>query len=394
MAGHSKAEPAADHRRFRKVIYVSIMQLTERVARDWYVDHLVDQGIPVEFWDVREVFFGPQEEEGAISRPYLRRIRDIRELARRLRADAMKDAAYVMLISYTGNFTRVYRLLSGLGRNMMMINWGVLPTNPAPAWRKLLMRWSSPGWLLRTAYFIGKSTAFRRLGLVNPFDVLFAAGRVAIASRGDARRVVPINSVDYDHYVRVAQEPEQIVADPFAVFLDINLPFQSDLALSGLRAIDPENYFRSMNQFFGRLEAAWGVPIVIAAHPKSSYRSERFEGRRTVHGVTAELVRDAAFVISHTSTAMSYAVLNLKPLLFVYTRDMQLAYKDNLMQEMANYARYLDALMLNADATEPILSLAPVDRNRYERYKYDFLTSPESEHTTTRDIFMREICAG
>ena len=391
MAGHSSRPRVGAARTARKLVYVSIMQLTERVARDWYVDDLVDEGIQVEYWDVRAIFFRPREEEGAIMRPYLRRIQDLHEMERRVRETLADDVAYVMLISYTGNFTSVYRLLSRLNRRLLMINWGVLPTNPAPAWRKLLMRWSSPGWLLRSAYFIAKSAVLRRMGAVKPFDVLFAAGRVALSARGGARKVIPINSVDYDHFIRVRDAAPVFAPAPYAVFLDINLPFQSDLSLSGLRAIEGEQYFRSLNAFFARVERTYGVEVVIAAHPKSAYREERFEGRRTLSGVTAELVRDSVFAISHTSTAMSYAVLNAKPLLFVYTDEMRQVYKDNLMQEMANYARYLGASILNADADDALPTLKPIDPERYDSYKYDFLTSGESEHATTREIFTREI---
>ena len=65
--------------------------------------------------------------------------------------------------------------------------------------------------------------------------------------------------------------------------------------------------------------------------------------------VTADLVKDAEFVLSHTSTAMSYAVLNAKPLIFIYTDAMAAVYQRLFIREMRTYADYLDAPLYNVD---------------------------------------------
>lgn len=376
-----------------KVIYVSLMRLTDRVTSHWFIDYLVDHGVNVEYWDVLEALRDAHDEAGAIERPYLRRFRTLGEVDAALRLPENAGALYMMLIAYTGHFTNIYSLMSTHRARMGMITWGVLPTNPAPAWQKLLARYSSPMWLAITAFYMAKARLWRRLKLVNPFAVLFAAGRIALQSESDAERRVAINSVDYDAHVRAMTPTARVVGGRYAVFLDINLPYQSDLDLVGLRPVEPDRYYASLNRFFGVLERVFTVRVIIATHPKVAYASEKFEGRETYRGITAELVRDAEFVISHTSTAMSYAVLSGKPLLFVFTDEMQRLYKDNLMQEMRNYARYLDASLVNADAVrgEDDVQLRPVNVERYAEYKYDFLTSPASEQAATREIFLREL---
>jgi hypothetical protein len=378
-----------------KVIYVSIMRLTARVASHWFVDYLVDHGVDVEYWDVLEALRDSHYETGSIERPYLRRFRSLKEVDAALSLPENADALYVMLITYTGHFTNIYRLLSQHGARTAMITWGVLPTNPAHPWRKILKRYSSPAWLATTAFYIAKAKLWRKLMLVNPPAVHFAAGRIALHSASGAERTVAINSVDYDAHVRAVACHAHLVDGLYAVFLDINLPYQSDLSLARLRAVRPEEYYRSLNRLFRILETVFELKIIIALHPKAAYGSEKFEGRGTYRGVTAELVHDAQFVITHTSTAMSYAILTGKPLLFVSTNEMQKLYKDNLLQEMHNYARYLDASLVNADAVRDAVDvrLRPVNVERYLQYKYDFLTSPDSENMTTRDIFLGEIDA-
>jgi hypothetical protein len=204
------------------------------------------------------------------------------------------------------------------------------------------------------------------------------------ASNQFAAKVVPISLCDYDHYVKVRATGGRLVEGPYAVFLDINLPYQSDLAFCGYPQIDPVSYFRSLNRFFGLLEREYGTTVVSAAHPKADYDAATFEGRQVHRLVTAELARDADFVLAHTSTALSYAVLNVKPLVFVYTNEMVKAYRDTVIREMHCYASYLDSPICNVDEITrgAQVAIAKVNLKRYERYKYNFLTTHESEQTS------------
>jgi hypothetical protein len=106
-------------------------------------------------------------------------------------------------------------------------------------------------------------------------------------------------------------------------------------------------------------------------------------------------VRDAEFVLSHTSTAISFAVLNSKPLLFIYTEGMAVAYARSYLRQMHCFADCLGAPIYNVDAISDAreVCVEQVDRTLYERYKYNFLTSHESEKTSTQDIFWRAIRA-
>ena len=368
------------------------MRLTARVASHWFIDYLVEHGVDVEYWDVLEVLRDSHSESGEIDRPYLRHFRCLSEVDVALGLPENSSALYVMLVTYTGHFTNIYRLLSKRRARMAMITWGVLPTNPAPAWQKILERYSSPVWLATSAFYIVKAKLWRKLKLVRPYETLFGAGRIALQGEPDARHVA-INSVDFDAYTRAMVRGARVVETPYAVFLDINLPYQSDLSLSGLRPIHPDRYYESLNRFFKIIEKAFALKIVVALHPKAGYRGEKFEGREAYVNLTAELVHDAEFVVSHTSTAMSYAVLSAKSLVFVSTNEMEKLYKDNLMREMHNYARYLDATIVNADSVRDArdVQIRPVNSERYMRYRYDFLTSRETEGDETRDIFLREI---
>jgi hypothetical protein len=377
----------------RKVIYVSYMRLSEKVARDWYIDFLMAKGVAVEYWDLVPLLFGG-EVCASKQTDYLRTPRTYQEIHTLLQFPENTGALYMMLISYEGRTADVYRLFSQHACRTWFIAWGALPVNSESRVLLTLRRAvSKPAKFAQAFYYKIKAIAYRKLKLVKPYDVVFAAGRALLASKHYANKVVPINLVDYDHYVRVLSEKTRPAAGSFAIFLDIYLPHQTDLAIVGELSVDPQEYYASLNRFFGFLEEKYKFRVVIAAHPKATYGAETFQGREIYQGLTPELVRDAKFVISHHSTSISYAVLNAKPIIFVYTDAMVKAYRATIVSFINDFAGYLDAAVYNIDKItgHEQIEIRKVDQTRYENYKYDFLTSPESEQLTTQEIFWRQI---
>ena len=272
----------------RKVIYVSVGRLTDKIARDWYIDYLIEKGVRVEYWDVVSLVREEHAEKGARHPDFLHVFRTFGEVERMLRLPANRDSLYVMLITYAGQFTRIFRIFSKYGCRMLMIAWGAMPRDPVYKWRKIASALANPAWCAKVIFYRCKATALRRLKLVKPFDIIFAAGEVLMAGSHFAAKVVPINLCDYDHYVKARAAGGRLFEGRYSVFLDVNLPYQSDLAFCGYPQIDAGRYFRSLNRFFGLLERQYGLKVVIAAHPKADYDAATFEGRPIHRLVTAE----------------------------------------------------------------------------------------------------------
>lgn len=377
----------------RKVIYICFGRLTDKMARDWYIDFLISRGVEVEYWDIVALVREEHTEGGALHATYLRIFRSFRELERAVCMPENRDACYIMLLSYSGKLTRVFRMLSRYQCRMLYFAWGAMP-KPAHDWRRILAWAATPRRVAREALYRCRALFLQRTGRIAPFEIVFAAGAVSVATTTNALRVVPVNYFDYDHYVQAkTAHAEGLPSGRYAVFLDCNLPYHSDLAYSGYPSVDARHYYCALNEFFGRLERRHDIQVVIAAHPRASYSDARFEGRAMHRMVTAALVRDAEFVLSHWSTATSYAVLNGKPLAFIYTDEMARIYARSLMRLMRAFAQALDAPLCKIDepgAAERLV-IGPPNAARYTRYKYDYLTSPQSEDTSTEDIFWREL---
>ncbi|MBW7989187.1 MAG: hypothetical protein FVQ84_04115 [Planctomycetes bacterium] len=377
----------------KKVIYISHAQLSEKIVRDWYIDDLRLKGMNVEFWDLTHLLFDKLIEANTIHTDYLFTIRTYDEIEKRLRYPENKDATYIILVNYYGRVVRLYRLLSRYNCKLFFMAWGAFPYRTKPNWQKTIHGLFDP--LKLTERVLGKAKAFlyKKLKLIKPFDVVFGAGYAILKNFPDALKVVPTNLPDYDQYVKAKTKTTNLVDGRYIVFIDAYGPLHPDLKIKGFGIADANRYFLSLNRFLNLLEKRFGMKVVIAAHPQSDYDNDTFQGRKIYSGRTEELVRDAEIVISHYSTSISYAVLNEKPAIFIYTDDMKRPYKDSLAMKIHDFANYLDAKIYNIDEMSRCdqIDVSDINLECYEKYKYNYLTTRESEHTTALEIFWREI---
>ena len=235
--------------------------------------------------------------------------------------------------------------------------------------------------------------SYLQLGLIKPFDVVFTAGSLLGEEDLPSKKKIKFNSFDYAHYLHALEIDNSFSCEKYAVFLDLNMPYHSDLAREGLKTVNPHDYYQSLNRFFALLEEQYEVKIIIAAHPKTNPNTSAFGDRKVYRLNTAEIVKDAEFVITHHSTALSYAVLNIKPCIFIYTNEMEELYSNSRIKEIKSFADYLDAPVYNIDklnSPDRIVIKQP-NRLRYNDYKYSFVTSKETETAKSEDIFLQEI---
>lgn len=373
----------------KKLICVFFVPLTERIRHDWCIGYLLEHGVPLEYWDITKLYPTGVGSTNPVAPP-VALIEDFAELEARAALPENAEAVFLLSMNYEARYQRLFRLLTRLGRTIAIIDWGYQPLTPPSKARRFV---SDP--LLTARRACGKllSVASTRLGFVKPFDVVFAAGRAAQAAYPRAKRIVPVNLCDYDNFREIERKPERLVAGRYAVFLDNNQAHNPDLALHDIPFLDAPRYFASLNRYFRLVEERFGLRVAVAAHPKSDYAADLFEGRPLIKGRTPELIRDAELVLCHLSTTIGTAVMARKPLIFIYTGQMLEIYRNTHVTPMEGYASYLGAPMVNVDAVRAAaeIELKPVDSARYDAYKYDFLTNPETENQFTRDILLREL---
>lgn len=377
----------------RKFICISFSHLTDRTSHNLCIDYLVEQGVEVEYWDIVAITRHEYTESHRKVTSYLRVLNTWDDLTAKLKLPENKNAIYLMSLPYAPNFMGVFRLMTRLNCLMVTFAWGASPVVYARPTPSIFRTIRQPLFWPKKVFDKILMLLLTRMRLVKPMDLVFAAGAVLAKRQSPKTKVVPINFIDYDNYVQIQSNERLVNEGPYAVFLDTNLPYQADLKVCGLPALDPEKYYRSLNRFFELVESEYGLRVLIAAHPKSNYGSDAFDGRVSLRDNTPLLVRDAEFIITQTSASVSYAVLNKKPIIFIYTDDMLKLYQDTLMPQLHELSSYLESPLINIDEVTDgnQIAIGITNLDRYEKYKYDFLTTLESECTTTQQIFLREL---
>ena len=377
----------------RKVIYVSWIPLTEKVSRDWYIDYLISKEIVVEFWDVSYFLRGDLSQDNTLSPTYAQTIQSFSEVESKLKNQENSDALFVMLVEYDGRRAFFYRLFSKYSCRMLYIRWGAVPVAYISKYNKILSRLTSPLSLIADIFYIKKAELYRKLQLIDPFEVVFAAGQSCM-SDNYCNKLVPINLCDYDNHKNLIDSSlERLVKEKYAVFLDTFLPFQSDLKVENRPVVTPALYYSSLNSFFQLIEKKYRVKVLIAAHPKAEYKYDMFNGREILYGQTPRLVKDSEYVIAEMSTAICYAIINNKPLFFLYNDEMNVIYKDTVVHEIISFAQCLGEPVYNSDSIKECSQIKDPQNNKdlYDLYKYSYVTSPNSENYDSKEIFLSEI---
>jgi hypothetical protein len=102
----------------RKVIYVAWVKLTEKYAQDYYVNHLIENGVEVEYWDVVALLRQQHNEVGELDADHLRVLKSYDEFENLVQLKENADAVYVMLITLTWQTRSMYiQRLNGFRRD-------------------------------------------------------------------------------------------------------------------------------------------------------------------------------------------------------------------------------------------------------------------------------------
>tara|TARA_B100001123_G_C15336108_1_gene1032872 strand:+ start:975 stop:2216 length:1242 start_codon:yes stop_codon:yes gene_type:complete len=175
----------------------------------------------------------------------------------------------------------------------------------------------------------------------------------------------------------------------YIVYLDTGLPYFSyggDFILEGRRidSINIEECYKQLNIFFDNLENIFKAKVIIVPHSK--YRDIKLKTKNLIpyfnnrisdnsYNSSPKLISGSKFVVCQVSTAMSYAVINYKPVQFIYSPKISPGWnftKNNLFY----IAKLIGAKPINIESykKEDLLSNLKVNKAKYDLYKYSYLT--------------------
>ena len=216
------------------------------------------------------------------------------------------------------------------------------------------------------------------------------------SSIGAQTKIILSHSNEYDVHIRTRALKKKLTFKKktnYSVFLDQYLPFHTDAKLirNLNRKVSEEKYFPAINNFFSLFEKYTKTNIIIAAHPKSDYEKNKkkfWNDRSFYKEKTYELIRNCSYVLAHTSTAISYAVIFKKPIIFLTSNEYIKSF-DNY--RVHGYAKYFNQSLFNIDKLSKIdfsKEIKDIDEKIYNKYFDDYIKYPGSPDIELSKIFI------
>lgn len=206
-----------------------------------------------------------------------------------------------------------------------------------------------------------------------------------------AKKIIPAHSFDYDRYLQLKNAPPLRDFD-YAVYLDENITDHEDnVELGYAYPVSAKKFLNSFNRFLDAFEGASGMPVLVAGYPTSKQESRHgmFGGRAIIYGQTAELIRDAKVVFAHASTAISFAVVWRRPIIFLTSDEMSQSWYQPWIAAPCNI---LKSALVNIDIDLPnpenVARWQGRDAAGYRAYEETYIKSAGSPEVSMWDIFL------
>tara|TARA_R110002050_G_scaffold237905_1_gene374002 strand:+ start:12057 stop:13223 length:1167 start_codon:yes stop_codon:yes gene_type:complete len=383
----------------KKVIYIGYQPITSKFYSDYYIDMCIRKGLEVEYWDISKLYFPKLNFAIPFDFAGIKNIKSFSELKAFLSSVEVKSTVFISNITYEYRVRRLFILLSTFNCTIAFFGRGMFPAPDKTDTSKILeviLRFDFKR--IVTGLKNKVATMLKQYEIVKPYDFIFRAGSEGVKTIGfgyqlelQKSKIIDLNYFDYDKYSE-SINGIQIIEKVNCVFLDEYLPYHPDFVMLGIKTVTAETYYSQLNRFFDFIESKYNISVIIAAHPKAhKYKSENpFNGREIVFNRTCELVRDAVFVMTHYSSSISYPVLFKRPILFLTSQSQKITMPYS--HELTLYlGKFLNSSVIHFDSYNGEDITLKVDIEKYEDYKYKYLTSKESENRQSSEIFIEAI---
>jgi len=226
-------------------------------------------------------------------------------------------------------------------------------------------------------------------------DVFFFAGAAALElSDYGAARAEAVHSFDYELARRVPPS-SRFPIDGGAIYLDQDIGFHFDLVKGSYRSpADPYEFHRELRHFLTRFSDLTSLEVTVALHPRAAPEnvSSRLGSIPISKEPTCSEVARSQVVLGHVSTAVSFAVIFYKPIVFLTGKSLRNGWYGTLIDDLAHRLKSPIVDMSTCGREELVSAINhPVDRDAYDRYKTRYITTTKLEETLWLHIGRRMV---
>lgn len=367
----------------KKCIILHTANYSSKIKNYFCVDELIKNGVDVEFWNVGPITVNEHLAEEFSQGLVVRTINNKQEYVELIKRN--DDALYFLYINYAWYSLYIYRILSKYDRKIVYCTSGCLPLSDKNKRSLIKLIRLRPRQIIHRLFSI-LLQLYLKTPLFNPSDFILKSCNIATTDYKISYNTIwiGINSSDYQGYKKLnnVNTPN----DRYIVYIDQYLPFHNDFLIHGISHIDYLRFFSALNNLFNELEKKYDCRVVIAAHPSSTLYKETnyFYGREIIYGKTCELIKNCIGAISCNSTAISFPVLDYKPILLYTSNEIKEKYF-NIHPEYFSDALGLEVVNIDNYGE---CSFSSINKDKYDEYRHAYLTTSVSENTNNSDIII------
>lgn len=359
-----------------KIIFISMAKTTKSMIERFYLDILYAQGIDVEYWDIRGIYF---DENDQSEFPFVKKVTTFIELKKEFAKLDSSTTLINLQLNYALKFWKLFYMTNSYQTSFFSI--GYFPQYIVTS-NKYFMK-------LKKLFSIRLITKFLELLIkklfIKDIDIVFYAG--SAAKEGiRSKKQYPINYIDYEKQMEIK---ESINDGSYCVFIDLNLHSHPDLKEIGLNYVDKNNYFSQLKELFEYVESAFDIDVLIALHPTSNIL-DFWPSEKQFKSKTDELIQKCDFVMSHYSTSLFAAVSSYKPIILLYNQDI-INEIPHAMGVINGFEQDLNIVKINMDNENKITNIPTVNRKLYKDLLYKYCISMETEHKKAESYLVHYI---
>lgn len=382
----------------KKLVFISYLHLTKKVYNDFYFDALQKSGYELEYWDLSNIYFNTFSITDSILSEIVLNFNSLNEVENKVQNENLDETLFFPQITFEWRVIGLFRIFSKYSCKTVFFARGALPGPGLKVVSGYIKNNSIPELIKKVFNYLRAKVPLilKHIGYIKYHNYIFNSGfngmqTIGVGYEIDKKysSVIQVNSFDYDNYLNSVNEYENLVNEKYCVFLDEFLPFHPDWDILNYGKVDPEEYFKTMNRFFDFIENTYKLKVVIAAHPKSEYLKNPFNDRLIIKYKTNDLVKFSEFTMAHMSSSINFAVLYKRKILLLITDAYKLVYKNSCYLTSQYFGLYLDEPLINCNnKVYNDFNILSINEEKYDKYKYDFLTSKQSESMNSQKILL------
>jgi hypothetical protein len=192
-------------------------------------------------------------------------------------------------------------------------------------------------------------------------------------NKKNCKKYIKTNSFDFDTFI-LNKYKKNLKFKNYFVFIDNSISNHPDYSYHGATLdIDDKKYYNDHKLFFDHFEKENNTKIIIAGSPKIKYNNNKIFGNRVIkYQLTSLLIKNSRGVLIHNSSAVNFAVLYRKPIIFLTTNEISKTWFGYYNDILSNFFKQK---IININSYKRAdLKMLKININIFKRYQNMFIT--------------------